>query len=374
MPMDVPKGARSLLLALVVPIVGCGGADEIPTPRPASLDWVDQTTGSRGVLRGASAVSDLVAWASGGSGTVLRTVDGGATWQSRPVPDRATAEFRDIEALSAEVAWVMSVGPGDESRIYKTVDGGVTWALQFANDDPAAFFISMAFWDARRGIAVADGVDGRFIVITTDDGGETWTPMSADDLPPALDSEGFWAASGTNVALMGDNRVWLATGGAVRSRVIRSDDGGLTWEVVDSPIVSGGTIGARSIAFRDPMHGISVGGDSQNHDDAVDNIALTRDGGVTWTLVRGADRKVSALTGNRTAVSYVPGTDTVLAVGQNGADVSRDDGLTWTRIEIPVLPDSPVDYPGLLGLTVSPSGRVAWAVGGSGRIMRVSGF
>ncbi len=54
--------------------------------------------------------------------------------------------------------------------------------------------------------------------------------------------------------------------------------------------------------FRDSMHGISVGGDFENRDDAIDNIAVTQDGGVTWTLVRDPNGQPSALSGNRTAV------------------------------------------------------------------------
>jgi hypothetical protein len=58
---------------------------------------------------------------------------------------------------------------------------------------------------------------------------------------------------------------------------------------------------------------------------------VTSDGGVTWTLVRGPDGRASALSGNRTAVSYVPGAPLVLAAGRNGADLSRDDGVGGGR-------------------------------------------
>jgi photosystem II stability/assembly factor-like uncharacterized protein len=356
----------SAVVALAIAAAGCRTPVE-----PAPLEWLDQVSGTSATFRGASAVSDLVAWASGSGGTVVRTIDGGATWQTRTMPGLDTDELRDIEALSADVAWVMAVGRGTESRIYKTSDGGDTWTLQFTSEYPEAFFSAMAFWDEQRGIAVAGGLDPQFVVILTDDGGATWTRVEPANLPAALEGEGFWAATGTNVALLGDNHVWLATS---RSRVLRSADGGRTWQVADSPIVSGANTGARSITFRDPMNGISVGGDAQNSDDAIDNLARTTDGGVTWTLVRGPDGQASALSGNRTAVSYVPGTRLVLAVGQNGADLSRDDGLTWTRVDVPILPGSDLDVPALLGLAVSPGGRVAWAMGARGRIMRISGF
>jgi hypothetical protein len=354
------------VVACATAAAGCGAPVE-----PAPLVWLDQASGSPATFRGASAVSDSVAWASGSGGTVVRTIDGGETWQTRTVPGLDTAELRDIEAVSAEVAWVMSVGRGTESRIYKTRDGGETWTLQFTSEYPEAFFSAMAFRDERRGIAVAGGLERQFVVTVTEDGGESWNRVEPGNVPAAMDGEGFWAATGTNVALVGDTHVWLATS---RSRVLRSADGGITWQVADSPVVSGANFGARSIAFRDARNAIAVGGDAQSRDDAIDNMAMTTDGGATWTLVRGPDGQPSALSGNRTAVSYVPGSRLVLAVGQNGADLSRDDGETWTRIDVPVLSGSDLDIPALLGLAVAPSGRVAWAVGARGRIMRVSGF
>jgi photosystem II stability/assembly factor-like uncharacterized protein len=45
-----------------------------------SLQWQPQTSGVTARLRGVSAASDRVVWASGGGGTILRTADGGGTW------------------------------------------------------------------------------------------------------------------------------------------------------------------------------------------------------------------------------------------------------------------------------------------------------
>ena len=66
-----------------------------------TYDWQLTPTGSTARLRGLSAVSQNVAWASGSGGTVLRTVDGGATWESVGPPGTATLQFRDIEAFDA---------------------------------------------------------------------------------------------------------------------------------------------------------------------------------------------------------------------------------------------------------------------------------
>src|SRR4030095_9294440 len=111
--------------------------------------WTIQTSGVTARLRGVSAVSDQVAWASGADSTVLRTTNGGATWQKIKVnTDRG--DFRDIDAVDARTAYVLSIGNGPASRIYKTTDAGATWTLQFMNEDPKAFYDAMSFWDRNH--------------------------------------------------------------------------------------------------------------------------------------------------------------------------------------------------------------------------------
>jgi len=318
----------------------------------SSAAWTPQTSGVTVRLRGVSAVNDRVVWASGASGTVLRTTDGGATWKTAPVPDAAQLDFRDIDAFSETIAYVMSIGNGEASRIYKTVDGGRHWALQLANKDPKIFLDAMAFWSPEAGVAFSDSVDGRFVIFMTTNGGDTWTPVAADRLPPALPNEGAYAASGSNVAIAGSH-VWIGT---TASRVLHSVDRGRTWSVTQTPVVTGASAGIFSITFRDALHGLVVGGDFQKEREAVDNAAVTADGGKTWTLVKG-------LTGYRSAVAYVPESKrSWIAVGPLGSDLSTDDGKSWT----------PVAGPGFHAFSVSRSGRVGWGVGERGAIARLA--
>lgn len=315
--------------------------------------WTPQSSGVTARLRGVSAVSDLVAWASGSGGTIVRTGDGGATWQTVTVPDAAKLDFRDIDAFSADVAYVLSIGSGESSRIYKTADAGRSWTLQFTNADPKAFFDAMAFWDADRGLAFSDSVDGALVILRTDNGGRNWTRVAAAGLPPALDNEGAFAASGTNVAVFGRDHAWIGTS---VGRVLRSTDAGRTWSAAATPLASGSSAGIFSIAFRDADHGIVVGGDYRKEGEAIDNAAVTSDGGRTWTMVKG-------LSGFRSVVSYVPGTSTALAVGPQGADHSTDDGRTWTPL---------AGTSGLHTFAFAPKRRVGWGAGEQGRIVRLT--
>ncbi|MEX2272375.1 MAG: hypothetical protein WD690_12930 [Vicinamibacterales bacterium] len=350
--MRTPHGIVTVLL---IPYL-------LSLPTFALQQWDSQRSGTDVRLRGVSVVSDKVAWASGARGTVLRTVDGGRVWQAVSVPDAAQLDFRDVDAMSDRVAYVLSIGNGSASRIYKTEDGGQTWALQFQNTDPKAFFDAMAFWDDERGIAFSDSVDGRFVIIRTLDGGKTWTRIPPDSLPPALENEGAFAASGTNVAVTGKTDVWIGTGAAAKSRVLHSSDAGKTWTIADTPLAAGPSSGIYSIAFRDRRHGVIVGGDYNKENDAVDNAAITSDGGKTWTLVK--------VSGYRSAVAFVPAGGTGrfqpwIAVGPTGADISTDDGRTWRPIACPCFDAISVPK----GFQRGP-GTAAFAVGANGRIGR----
>jgi photosystem II stability/assembly factor-like uncharacterized protein len=283
---------------------------------------------------------------------VLRTADGGATWVRLPVPDAGSLDFRDVDAVDESTAYVLSIGAGPASRIYKTTDAGASWTLQFHNDDPKAFFDAMAFWDEKHGLAMSDSVDAHFVVITTEDGGLTWTRVPADRLPPALPDEGGFAGSGTNIAVSGGLRAWIGTGAASNSRILLTDDGGASWRIVDTPVASSASSGIFSVAFRDGLHGLAVGGDYRREAEAVDNAARTADGGRTWMTVRG-------LGGFRSVVAYVPHSAAAwVAVGPQGADWSDDDGRTW----------APIPGEGFHAFAFSPSGRVGWGVGENGRI------
>jgi photosystem II stability/assembly factor-like uncharacterized protein len=249
-------------------------------------------------LRGVSAVSRDIAWASGTHGTYLRTTDAGQTWTPAQVPDAANLDFRAVAAFSADEAFLMSIGTGERSRIYHTSDTGRHWQLQFTNPNAKGFFDSMVFWDRTHGVVVGDPISDetgklKFEVFLTDDG-QTWRAIPPSQLPPAIEGEGSFAASNTCVAILGTSRksdssapdpnIWFASGGSA-ARVFYSADRGQTWEVFDTPIVHGpDSAGIFSIAFRDARHGVIAGGDYKRPNDDGPNLAFTDDGGKTWKL------------------------------------------------------------------------------------------
>ena len=209
-----------------------------------------QQSGTTNRLQAISPVNARVVWASGLGGTYVLTTDGGATWQARVVPGAESLQFRDVQGVSARVAYLLAAGPGTASRIYKTEDGGATWSLQFQNEDPNGFYDCFAFWNAKRGITMADAVDGRFPVIKTIDG-EAWTDIG-DQLPAA-------SGRGSGVCrerhLRGDARWETAPGSrpAPRSKPGCSPrrTAARRWAAYGTPIVQG-TLSSGAVQHRVP--------------------------------------------------------------------------------------------------------------------------
>jgi photosystem II stability/assembly factor-like uncharacterized protein len=316
----VPKRVLLLVSVLGVALVSVAFGSDAP-----GFAWHLTPTGSTARLRGLSAVSSNVAWASGSLGTVLRTVDAGATWQQVGPPGTSALQFRDIEAFDADRAVILSIGNGSDSRVYVTSDAGRHWALTFVNDDPDAFYDCMTFFDRKRGLALSDPVDGRFRIIATEDGGLTWHVLQGG-MPAALPGEFAFAASGQCLVSSGGQHAWFGTGGAAQARVFRSDDGGTTWQAAATPMHSGPTAGIFALAFRDPWHGLAAGGDLLTPAASPDALALTDDGGVGWSLVSDAPNQY------RSGATWVTGRDAIV-VGPTGSDVSVDAGRTWERFD-----------------------------------------
>ncbi|HEX7745408.1 MAG TPA: oxidoreductase [Micromonosporaceae bacterium] len=320
----------------------------------SDLGWDLSPTGVTARLRGLSVVDESVVWASGSGSTVLRTVDGGRTWQQVGPKVEPTLQFRDIEAFDADHAVILSIGPGAESRVYRTDDGGQTWVETFRNDDDRAFYDCMAFFDRSRGLALSDPVDGRFRILSTTNGGRSWRVLPAAGMPPALDGEFAFAASGTCLvtADSGPDIAWFATGGGSAARVFRSDDRGYTWQVTDTPVPSGPTAGIYSLAFRNSWHGVAVGGDFAVPDAAPDGAAVTGSGGATW---RRAARPPGEYRSGSAWIS--PFLWVAIAVGPTGSDISYDGGNTWGRFD-----------DGSFDAVDCAAGLVCWASGEQGRV------
>lgn len=301
------------------------GTAQAPASAGDPVSWRTTPTGSTDEFRGLAAVSTKVAWVSGETGTVLRTVNGGATWQNVSPPAAAGLALRDIEAFDAQHAVTLSIGKGKHSGIFATNNGGQTWTRTFTNHNGSAFFDCMAFSADGTGLAMSDPVNGRFRLVVSHDRGQSWHLLVPQHMPAALDGEFGFAASGTCIISGPSHQFWIASGGN-HPRVFHTYDAGENWTVAPTPIRGGATAGIYSIAFHAVGHLVAVGGDYLKPTSGVRSAATSYDGGATWV------RSGRSVSGYRSGVAYVT-PKLVVAVGPTGSDLSRSGGVRWYHFD-----------------------------------------
>ena len=302
-----------------------------------------QDSHSTASLRGIDSLAGGVAWASGSGGTVLHTVDGGTTWKPCATPQGAEKlDFRGVQATDAQTAVIMSSGTGRLSRIYRTTDGCQTWKLVFANPDAKGFFDALHKVTDTQMYLMGDPVGGKFTVFFSHDAGATW--FVTDD--PGLDAakgEGAFAASNSGFVHIA-NILYFGTGGGTAAHVFNTfgncaagtaGNCPLAWAKHDVPLATGSAgAGVFSLAGRvsmsmsgklSPML-VAVGGDYEKPDVATGSAAISRDGGKTWAAA------LTSPAGYRSAVVFDRTTQSWLATGPTGTDISFDDGKHWKPV------------------------------------------
>jgi photosystem II stability/assembly factor-like uncharacterized protein len=305
----------------------------------ARAQWNIQKSHTTASLRSVHAVSEMVAWASGANGTVLRTMDGGVNWHSCAIPNGAEKlDLVSVQGSDENTAVAISTGKGSLSGIYKTADGCQTWKLVFSNPDASGSFKSIHRVTNRQLYLLGDPVDGKFSVFYSADGGETWN--STDD--PGLDSEKG------DLAVLAGNGTFISVGpflffGARNSTSLhlyhtypKCQAGSqsaagcpVAWAKTDVPLASGdaGSVGF-SFAARTQLN--MANGSVQTVlvavGSSIGSAATSKDDGKSW--------KAAATPPNAgaRAVAYSSSTRSWIAVGPDGTEVSTDDGQKWRSV------------------------------------------
>lgn len=277
-------------------------------------------------IRAIEAVDENTMWFAGSNGKIGYTEDAGKTWNIDSISyDTHKPEFRSL-AVTNDGIFVLSIA--SPALLYKTIDKGENWELIYKEDDPAAFYNAMTIGKNGFGVAVGDPIDNCLSVLITENSGDTLEKISCEVLPLVVNGEAGFAASNSNVNIIGDN-VWLVSGGT-QARVFHSENRGETWRVYNTPIVQGGQMtGIFSSHFYDQLTGIIIGGDWNQKAKNTENKAVTTNGGRTWDLI--ADGEGPSY---RSSIRYVPGSEgkELVAVGIPGISYSKDGGLTWAKL------------------------------------------
>lgn len=267
------------------------------------------------LLDGTAAGSRLIV--VGERGHVLFSDDDGATWTQAQVPVQVM--LTAVRMLDAQTGWAV----GHDAAVLRTRDGGATWQLVHYAPQAQLPLLDVWFQDADNGIAV--GAFGTFLA--TADGGDTWTCRNAcweDDVgagathaspllhAPDSDFEDDFHLNA--IAPAGTGRLFLAGEAGV---LYRSDDGGETWRALPSPY-SGSWFGALALDT-DTLLVAGLRG----------RLFRSEDAGESWTQIE------TGTTATLTDLVQV-NPDLILITGLAGALLtSRDNGLSVSYRPLP---------------------------------------
>ncbi|MGB9665216.1 MAG: choice-of-anchor J domain-containing protein [Ignavibacteria bacterium] len=292
--------------------------------------WTVQNSGTTATLYSVSTVDANVAWATGVGGVVIRTTNGGATWQTVTTPRAVDAHV--IYGVSASKALVATNGTSD-AVLHLTTDGGQTW--QNVVTIPGGFINVIIMFDNLNGFVEGDPVGGNWTLLKTTDGGFTWTPAAT---VPQAGSEYGWNNSGWNVG----NTIWFGTN---NSRVYKSTDGGATWSYAPTTVAN-----SYSVAFGNAQKGV-VGS-------ATGTANRSTDGGNSWISI------TTPATGNILGMTTV-GENEYWFTADNNVYYTSNHGTNWSTSYTGASALYHLDINGLGG-----SNAVGYAVGANGFVVK----
>jgi len=306
---------------------------------PASAQtgaWTPQRVGSMAWLHAVFFLDENRGWAVGSKGTLLATMDGGRSWQtkSQPAPD----VLRDIYFSDDQNGWLLceadvyELKSKNDPRAYlmQTNDGGEHWKrISIGGADVDARLVRAVFSPGGRGWAFGEGGT----IFTTRDSGVSWTRLQ----------------SPTRYLLLGgffidEDRGWLVGAGAT---IIRTSDGGETWNLSRLADASQNGVRFTATSFVDNRVGWAVGsGGSVYH---------TINSGRTW------QQQASGIATDLFDVKFLDAVEG-WAVGAEGTIIyTNDGGLHW------ILERSGTEHP--LERIFFADRQHGWAVGFGGTVV-----
>ncbi len=255
----------------------CCAVLSVYSQQPPALQLL--TRGPIKSIRGMSVVSDQVIWVSGTDGMVGKSTDGGQQWQWLRVKGCDSCDWRSIAAFNEREALVINAGA--QAHVFRTANGGQTWEKVYYNNTKGIFFDGVVFRGHKEGLAIGDPLNGRFTLLATHNGGLKWDTLPPARRPKAFNGEAIFAASNTGLQPLGQQACFV-TGGDT-ARFFRLTDKG--WQAYPLPILQGkASTGAFSVAFKNELQGVVVGGDYSHDTLRQQNCLLTLDTGRTWHM------------------------------------------------------------------------------------------
>jgi len=270
---------------------------------------------------------------SAGSGTgVYRSLDAGRTWTRMGLEETGAIDAILVDPRDADVVYVGALGntwkDSEDRGVYKTTDGGKTWTkILYVNERTGAGDMVMdpsnpnhlivGMWEHRRWPWFFESGGPGSGIYTTYDGGDSWKKLTPEEGLP----EGELGRTGLDFS-RGDPDVVYALVEAKRSVLMRSEDGGDTWTIVNR---------TENIDGRPFYYGqVRVDPTNENHVWIVESpVNESTDGGKTFhTLLGFSEVHVDH------HAWWVSPDGTVIADGNDGGVyISRDGGGTFRFVQ-----------------------------------------
>lgn len=287
----------AVALGLVVLVPGAVTAAE-PEPElntgTGSWQWLRPDV-QGGTIFSTFFIDANTGWAGSNGGVILKTTDGGSNWTAQFTGN--LYNFWDVHFIDANTGWAV----GDYGTIYKTADGGTTWT-KVTTTIPGVTLQSVYFADATYGLIAAEGS-----IYRTVDGGTNWASIS-----------GLGGSPINDIYMVNNSTAWAVGQYGTIYKLTRS---GSTWTATTQ--TSGTSNELWGVYFKDASNGFAVGAIPDGGGGYVDGRLLrTTDGGATWQK-----NDTNALPEPLKDVT-VSG-DTIVAVGKNGAVYQRSNADIW---------------------------------------------
>ncbi len=270
---------------------------------------------------------------SAGVGTgIYKSMDGGITWRSMGLNDSEVIAEILTHPTDPQIVYVAVLGKtwadGEQRGVYKTTNGGQTWSrMLFVNQRTGAADLVMdpsnpdkliaAMWEhRRRAWSFSSGGPGSGLHISYD-GGVTWDQLGPDDGLPG----GELGRVGLAIA-PSDASIVYALVEAEKSVLLRSADGGHTWETVNDD---------ENIASR-PFYYAQLRVDPRN-ENRVFNVHslldMSEDGGRTFSTLLPFAR----VHPDHHALWIHPDGRLMIDGNDGGISISWDAGASWRFVE-----------------------------------------
>jgi photosystem II stability/assembly factor-like uncharacterized protein len=306
-----------LILGLIF-LMSCG--NKKITSKVTQLD-----TKTDALIIGLQPFNDSIVWASGTYSTLMKSTNAGRDWEIFTYTEVDSLQFRDVHPISDKEAIVLSAGEGKLSQLlYFHEDSG--WKKVFQMNHEQGFIDAVQFWDNGQGLVYGDAIDSLAYILKTTDFGRSWRRIPT--APEANEGEGGFASSGSNI-LMGDNgKAWIATGANGSARVFHTEDYGRSWEVKNTPMMTGEFAGLTAIKKTHDKLWIT-GGDLGISDAVLENVYYSDDNGDNWNSLPAHQTKGSFY---GLAVTNYLENEFVLVCGPKGAEIWLSDQNKWQAL------------------------------------------